>query len=117
MRVAFDGRNPADGAAPLGLEPYPSRYLSLTLHSHLTQSRPPARTAGAASRARTPPTPPAVSFPGRPAGAPDPLEAALLAGGRARPPVPCPEAPPAGVPTPAEISTDLNSCADSIDEY
>ena len=104
MRVALDRRNPADRAAPLGLEPYPSRYsLSLTLHSHLTQSRrqgrrprpparppattarPPARTASAASRARTPPTPPAVSFPGCPAGAPDP-PGSRSPGRRPRPP-------------------------------
>ena len=86
----------------------PHGTLSLTLHSHLTQSRrqgrtprpharPPATTARPPGRRPGPPAPPAgparrrprprSPFPAAPPARRTRLEAALLAVGRARPPV------------------------------
>ena len=122
MRVALVRRNPADGAAPLGLEvsghpqPYPSRYsLShppLASHpepppgSKATTARPPA----GQDRRRRQPGPHAadparclLSRPPRRRAGPAWKPLSWPAAAPARPPVPCPEAPPAGVPTPAEV--------------
>ena len=74
MRVALVRRNPADGAAPLGLkksrtskslQPYPFTPLSLTLQS---LSLPSLRAPGGRCQDRTPPAtsaaPPATAQPG-----------------------------------------------------